>query len=136
MLKWSGLAFQKQFLRLVQLIWDQCELPNEWLTSNIAPILKPGEPLNKPKSYRPIALISALFKVFSKLLEGRASAFVEENRLLPDEQQGFRKRRSCPEFTLALKELCELRAHINLKTYIAFMDISNAFPSTFQRPFP
>jgi hypothetical protein len=57
----------------------------------------PGKPPNELTSYRPISLLPITSKVFEKLLLKRLLQAVENNRLIPSHQFGFRQRHSTIE---------------------------------------
>jgi hypothetical protein len=61
--------------------------------------LKPGKPLNELISYRAISLLPIVSKVFEKLLLKRLLPMVENNRLIPNHQFGFRQSHSTREQT-------------------------------------
>jgi hypothetical protein len=65
--------------------------PAQWKVAKIIPHLKPGKPPNEPISYRPISLLPILSKVYEKLLLCHLLPIVENCRLLPDHQFGFRQ---------------------------------------------
>ena len=48
-----------------------------------------------PNGYRGISLLSAVYKVFCTVLRMRLELYLEGNQLLCEEQNGFRKERSC-----------------------------------------
>jgi hypothetical protein len=58
-------------------------------------ILKPGKPPYELTSYQPISLIPTVSKVFEKLLLFLLK--VENTRLIPNHQFGFRQRHSTIE---------------------------------------
>jgi hypothetical protein len=58
----------------------------------------PGK-LNELTSNRPISLLHIVSKVFEKLLLKRVFSMVENNRIIPDHQLGFRQRHSTMEHT-------------------------------------
>jgi hypothetical protein len=62
-------------------------------------IFKPGKPPNELTSYWPISLLPIVSKVFEKLLLERLLPMVENNRLIPNHQFGFRQRHSTIEQT-------------------------------------
>ena len=65
-----------------------------WSKALIIPILKPGkDPLN-PKSYRPISLLSCLYKILDTIINNRLIWFLEKNSLLDKCQSGGRKNRN------------------------------------------
>jgi hypothetical protein len=61
--------------------------------------LKPGKPPNDLTSYRPVSLLPIVCKVFEKLLFRRLLQMVENSRLTPNHQFGFRKGHSAIEQT-------------------------------------
>jgi hypothetical protein len=60
--------------------------------------LKPGKP-NEITSYRPIRLLPIVSEVFEKILLKGLLPVVENNRLIPNHQFGFRQRHSTIEQT-------------------------------------
>ena len=67
-----------------------------WQKALITPIFKSqGKDPKDPKSYRPVSLISNACKCFSSILCARLIKFLERNDYLVEEQNGFRKGRSC-----------------------------------------
>ena len=59
----------------------------------ISPIFKSG---NKTEctNYRPISILSAISKIFEKLISMQLSEYLESNEILTGEQSGFRKNHS------------------------------------------
>ena len=54
-------------------------------------VVKPGKPPEDVKSYRPISLLPIPSKVLELLFLNRLAPIIEERRLIPDHQFGFRK---------------------------------------------
>lgn len=81
------------------------DLPASYKKSKIIALLKLVKPDDLPGSYRPIALLSVTFKLFERLLYNRI--VTEIDKLVPDEQAGFRCKHSCAEqvLTKALKHM-------------------------------
>jgi hypothetical protein len=65
----------------------------QWKVSQFILILKPGKSPNELISY-PLSIVS---KVFEKLLLKKLFRMVENNRLIPNHQFGFRQRHSTLE---------------------------------------
>jgi hypothetical protein len=65
--------------------------PAQWKVTQIILILKPGKPPNE------LSLLPIVSKVFEKLLFKRLLPVVENNRLIPNHQFGFRQRHSTIE---------------------------------------
>lgn len=55
---------------------------------------KPGKPSQEVSSYRPISLLPVISKLFEKLLLKRLKTIIEEKKLIPTHQLGFRNRHS------------------------------------------
>ena len=79
--------------RLFRLILISCTYPSSWKHALVQPVPKKGDRSN-PSNYRPIALTSAVAKVFETLLNSHFIKHLESNNLLSDHQYGFRKARS------------------------------------------
>jgi hypothetical protein len=92
----------------------------------IKPIFKKGDKL-KLSNYRPIALIPILSKIYERAMYMRVEHFLESNKILKAEQNGFRKRKST---TLACYQLNDhITKCIDRGTPVAvlFLDMSKAF---------
>ncbi|CAC5381001.1 unnamed protein product [Mytilus coruscus] len=55
-----------------------------------------------PLGYRGIARMSIPCKIYADILNGRLSSWLEDNKILADEQNGFRRDRCCVEHLYAL----------------------------------
>jgi predicted metallopeptidase len=66
--------------------------PPQWKVAEIIMILKPGKKPDNVTSYRPISLITVISKVFEKLLLLKMQPTIDELKLIPDHQFGFRQR--------------------------------------------
>jgi hypothetical protein len=67
--------------------------PTAWKQAYFVPILKPGEDLSDPKSYRTINLHNALSKILERLLLHLKSQVAEHRKYL-NEQFGFHEKHS------------------------------------------
>ena len=81
-------------LAMINYIWRQGHLPDEWKHSVVIPLLKPGKPRENPDSYRPIQLTSCFCKIMERMVTQRLSWYVEQNQLISKYQCAFRKGRS------------------------------------------
>ena len=64
--------------------------PNKWKENLIKPLLKGGS-FSDPSNYRGIALSSCFSKFLFKLLCNRLDKFLNENRIICDEQLALRR---------------------------------------------
>ena len=103
-------------------------IPSVWLKAIITPIPKssskdPYIPLN----YRGISLLSCVCKVFSGIINRRVMNYCELADLLVDEQNGFRKNRSCIDHVFTLSSIIRNRISQNQGTFACFIDMQKAF---------
>jgi hypothetical protein len=66
--------------------------PAQWKVSQIITILKPGKTDDEVTSYRHISLLPILSKLFEKLFLTRLQPLLHEQRIIPDNQFGFRQK--------------------------------------------
>jgi hypothetical protein len=98
----------------------------------ILPIFKDGglDPL-EASSYRPISLTSCVSKVYERVLLNRLTTSLEDRNKIPEEQADFRKDRCTLEQAFIFQDILDSRkAH--KATYACFIDLTNAFGSTWQ----
>ncbi|UYV69946.1 hypothetical protein LAZ67_7001291 [Cordylochernes scorpioides] len=101
--------------------------PAIWTNSTIHPIFKNGYK-NSPSNYRDIALISNVSKLFTSILRSRLEEWVEGRRVVPENQAGFRKGRSCIDHIFTLTTLIQLSLRKKRgKLYVFFVDLRKAF---------
>ena len=67
--------------------------PSALKLAKVIPIYK-GEDHCSPNNYRPISLLSPISKIFETLISKRLNKYLEEQKILVDEQLGFRKSHS------------------------------------------
>ena len=90
-------------------------LPAEKNTNSVAcwhnrPISKQGaKDQMDPSQYGGITLLSVMYKAFCRILGSRLVGIIESEKLLSDEQNGFRKGRGCIDHVLALNLLNAIR---------------------------
>ncbi|UYV84953.1 hypothetical protein LAZ67_X004087 [Cordylochernes scorpioides] len=101
--------------------------PAIWTNSTIHPIFKNGYK-NSPSNYRGIALISNVSKLFTSILRSRLEEWVDGRRVIPENQAGFRKERSCIDHIFTLTTLIQLSLRKKRgKLYVFFVDLRKAF---------
>ncbi|XGW33935.1 hypothetical protein V3C99_018008 [Haemonchus contortus] len=64
------------------------KIPNQWRNSRMVILHKKGD-RDDLRNYRPISLLSVLYKLFTKIILTRISRTLDEAQ--PEEQTGFRK---------------------------------------------
>jgi hypothetical protein len=83
--------------------------------------------LADPASYRFIAVSTVLSKTLAIVLSTRLEHFAEANKLLPEEQCGFRRRQGAEHHVWTLKSLLHTRRRSNLSSYVLYIDFEKAF---------
>jgi hypothetical protein len=74
-------------------IWRSGTFLTNWSEALVIPILKPGRDPKRTDSYKSISLTSCLCKLMEKMMNKRLVHVLEEKKLLPKQQFGFRKNR-------------------------------------------
>ena len=120
--------------------WLQCFLsscmasstiPSRWKTAKVIAILKPKKPANDPKSYRPISLLSHIYKLLERMILTRINDTVEAT--LPYTQAGFRKGKSTTDQIVRLVNDIETAFQKKQKYGAVFIDLTAAFDTVWHR---
>ena len=117
----------KKFLfHLYEVCWKFCVTPSEWRRGIIHPIPKSvSKDLRCPMSYRGISLLSVPYK--ASIMNGRLTAWLEEESVIHEAQNGFRKERSCLEHIFVISNLVDTRKRMGLDTFACFVDFQKAY---------
>jgi len=81
------------------------------------------------KNYRPIALLSVLYKTLARMINKRLKTTLEKEKLINESQTGFRTKRATEINTMLLFELIDTANKQNRKINIAFVDVTGAYDS-------
>jgi hypothetical protein len=107
---------------------DLQEWPRVWKSGDIRLLYKKGSPADI-RNYRPVVLLSAIYKVITAVVTSRLSAVAEKYGLLADHQEGFRP---CRNTSRQIQALLWDRADAQRRRQqliIAYIDFANAFNS-------
>ncbi len=102
------------------------KIPSQWKGSNTVLLYKKGDKEDL-KNYRPICLLSHIYKLFTKIIVTRLSNDLDYQQ--PREQAGFRKNYSTMDHIFALTQLIERAKEYKLPLCVAFVDYEKAFDS-------
>lgn len=113
---------------IVNLMFLNGVFPDDLKHAQVRALYKKGSRSDE-KNYRPVSLLSNVSKIFEKIIYSRLMSFIENNGLLTDQQNGFRKKRSTINAIYqALSKV--LNSLNNDKTTLAMLvDLSKAFDS-------
>ena len=114
--------------RLFHTIFNAGLGPTIWGKCCITPIPKSSmKDSLTPLNYRGISLLSCASKLYSRVINNRLTAYCNISDILVNEQNGFRKDRSCLDHIFSLSSIIKNRLLNNKPTFSCFIDISKAF---------
>ena len=113
-------------VRLFNIILINERIPEEWKQSELIIIYKSGDTENV-KNYRPISLLSHVYKVFVKVLLARTQNKMDDYQ--PREQAGFRKGFSTTDHLQVVTQLIEKADEYQQCLCLGFIDFEKAFDS-------
>jgi hypothetical protein len=102
------------------------EVPTAWKEAIVTPILKKGDPLKK-ENYRPVSCLIVASKVMEKVICNQVTRFFEKHGLLPDNQHGFRSKRSTMTALSSMQQDWTKNTDDKTKTGILLWDLSAAY---------
>ncbi|KAL5254332.1 hypothetical protein ACHWQZ_G013943 [Mnemiopsis leidyi] len=105
-------------------VWISEAIPCDWLKGIVAIVPKKGD-LSHCNNNRGITLRSTASKLYQIILLRRLNDGLE--RLLRENQCGFRKNRSCVDQIYTLRSIIHNFTEYNLPMYINFVDFKSAF---------
>ncbi|KAI8434197.1 hypothetical protein MSG28_012309 [Choristoneura fumiferana] len=106
-------------------------LPKEFKLAKVIAVLKPGKTDDRPENFRPISLLSCIYKLLERLILARITPYVEA--VIPLEQAGFRGGRSCTDQVLALTTHIEAGFQRQLKSTAVFVDLTAAYDTVWKQ---
>jgi len=101
--------------------------PSAWKRATVIPIPKPNKPPSYPSSYRPISLLSIVSKLFERIIANRLVTYVSQQRLLPPEQFGFRKKHSTVTQLARITDYISNGYNLHKHTGMVSLDIEKAY---------
>lgn len=110
-------------------IINNCYYPKRWSTAKLLPILKKDKDPHDATSYRPISLMPNISKIFEALLNANISNHCAINKIIPDEQYGFKYKHSTVH--AINRFLTDTTKHLNNHEMVAagLIDLEKAFDS-------
>lgn len=102
------------------------DIPTDWTKSTIILLHKKGDK-GDIGNYRPISLMSNVYKVFSKIILSRITTTLDENQ--PKEQAGFRSKFSTIDHIHVVRQIIQKYKEYNKSFYVGFVDFNKAFDS-------
>ena len=128
-LKAGDETIAKQLAKLYTKCITERHIPKTWKEANnffMVIFFKKGN-RKDIKNYRPICLLSNMYKLFTKIITTRLEKKLDENQ--PREQAGFRIKYSKTDHIHAINQLKEKCREYNIPLCVAFVDYEKAFDS-------
>jgi hypothetical protein len=119
--KYAPKSFLFKFLDFLNMCWIYGHIPEE---SRIAAVVLTYKKGNR-KNYRGISLLNTGYKIYAKLITQCLMTIAEV--ILLEEQNGFRKYRTCMDCISSVSQIIEKHREYNIPTYIAFIDLDKTF---------
>lgn len=124
----TSLPVQQYLTKLYNVCFKTGLVPDSWNNGTMTPIIKDSSiDYRLLNNYRGITLMPHICKLYSSILNNRLSDWSEENNVLCDEQNGFRKSRSCQDHLQSLLSIVQTRKSQNLETFALFVDFRKAY---------
>lgn len=101
-------------------------VPDEWRDVRIFPLHKKGDP-RLAKNYRGISLVNSVYKLYANIITDKLQKFIEDNKCLPDCQNGFRKGRSTIDNIYILNTCIQSAICEKSQLFAVFVDYKAAF---------
>lgn len=105
-------------------IWNSGEIPEDWRIAKIINIYKKGDK-HDCSNYRGISILNVAYKVYSTILKRKLQPIAE--KILLEEQCGFRRGRSTIDAIFTIKQIMENRREYNLPLFFLFLDYNKAY---------
>ena len=90
-------------------------------------LIKPDKLPSQTTSYRPISLLSAIMKLFERVIEKRLRKHLEDNGFFSKYQSGFRKSKSTNDHLFRLSQTIMESFNRGRHVIAAFLDVEKAF---------
>ena len=126
MILFGGMELKKRLLDLMQTIWEEGTVVEEWRNAQIIPIPKKGD-LKVCDNWRGISLLDVVGKIFARIIQDRLQTIAED--FLPESQCGFRKGRGCIDMIFTARQLVEKSIEHTEPLYSLFIDLKKAYDS-------
>ena len=101
------------------------EVPRDWKLSKMRLIYKGRGNKDNIKSYRPITVTSVLYRLAMQIVKRRMEEWVEENQILGELQNGFRRDRRLEDNLFVTTQCIEIAMKNHTPLLLAHLDTSS-----------
>lgn len=122
MIKLLPRKYKTELLVIMNFCFEHGVMMNDWKDNDTIFIDKG----NKEK-VRPITMSSCVSKILERMINERLMWWAENRGILEDEQNGFRKGRSCLDNLVRLQMEVDIASRTGEKMVVAFLDVNAAY---------
>lgn len=133
---YRDIKFTDPDLKIMHNIIENCivnkTIPKNWRSYKTTMLPKPGKDGNYADkgSWRPIALLDCMYKIYTTVLYKQLNAWINENELLHPMQKSLGSDNGCAEHNFIIKAAAnKTKEQLKQTLHICFLDIEEAFPS-------
>lgn len=126
LIKAAGPDLWHRLHQIVNRVWDEERVPEDWQMGLLIPIFKKGARV-ECKNYRGICLLNVAYKVLAEILYSRLEIYAEE--ITGDYQCGFRRGRSTTDQIFTIRQIMEKAWEYNVTIHQLFLDFKQAYDS-------
>jgi Reverse transcriptase (RNA-dependent DNA polymerase) len=119
-------------LNIFYKIWIIGQLPNTWSEATVILIPKPGKDSTNPNNYQPIALTSCVCETLEHMVNDRLVCFLEQNKLITEILNGFRKGRSTVDQLVQFETFIREAFTQKHRVVSVFFDLEKAYDITWK----
>ena len=122
---WKSLGEEgvDMLLDLLQKIFEQEKMPEEWRDSVIVPIFKEKGDIQDCGNYRGIKMISHTMKIWERVIDRR----LREETTIGEEQFGFMPGRGTTDAIFAARQVIEKHREMQKELHLVFIDLEKAY---------
>ena len=114
-------------LRLINITWKTGQLPKDWKTAVLIPLLKKNKPKSAPSSYRPISLTSCIGKLVERMINERLNWWLEHNNIITPCQA------TTEDQLIRLTQKIQNGFQMNKDTIAVFVDLEKAYDKVWRQ---
>lgn len=114
-------------------IWLNKTYPKQWREVTVYPVLKPNKPKTNTENYRPISASNNFSKILQKMVNQRLVWYLETNKILNNNQAGFRKGRSTIDNVLQLTTEVKKTFKKRHNLIALFFDLKKAYDTAWRK---
>jgi hypothetical protein len=123
--------FKQILLKVINKSLSQGQVLSSWKVAVVSMIPKKIAFSSDPTNYRPISLLSCVGKVLEKIIKIKLVKFLDDKKIIIDEQSGFRKNRRTSDNLFFLTQKVIENFNRGKKCLAIFFDIAKAFDKVY-----